>query len=402
MVRFNRRKSGPLTGHGGGYWDMSSNSSLLFQEKALEKTIRISDSANMALIAYSWYPTLITNKEALKRILPLKIDALESDFDTESHIIERITPVSGQSQLLFFASTWELVEDRRDFLKPANLAKKFIFSYITGLDCFGIVAFALSVRQFMVQRPLLNPEQIGHTSRVLAYIIIGWITHLGLDKVAELHFQTSWKKKYAESLTNEHALEYLKKLEEILDATSNQQALFSQMTVKTFEEDVNRLGEKIVRASVAMNPPLSITVKKRKRKPEFPDLLEKETSDEESFEEEAEEEHVSDNSTNQEETQLDDVSLTDPGPASSFIMGTSTTTVAPEIKSEPPSLKKESANSTLSKQSPVQTIRPSRFIDTRYTIQERLNMGLARNQLRKKGMSEDEINRQLPFPALLK
>lgn len=77
----------------------------------------------MALIAYSWYPTLITNKEAMKRILPLKIDAIESDFDTESHIIERITPVSGQSQLLVFASTWELVEDRRDFLKPANLAK---------------------------------------------------------------------------------------------------------------------------------------------------------------------------------------------------------------------------------------------------------------------------------------
>lgn len=254
----------------------------------------------------------------------------------------------------------------------------------------------------MVQRPL-NSEQIGHISRVLAYIIIGSITHLGLDKVAELHFQLSWKKKYAESLTNENALEYLKKLEDILDATSNQQALFSQMTMKPFEEDVNRLGEKVVRASEAMNPPLSITAKKRKRKPEFPDLLENETSDEDSFEEE--EEQVSDNSTtNQDATQLDDVPLTAPRPASSFIMESSTTMVALESKSELaielPSLKKGSANSTLSKQSPGQTVAAAHFIDNRYTIQQRLNMGLARNQLRKKGVSEDEINRLLPFPAL--
>lgn len=133
-----------------------------------------------------------------------------------------------------------------------------------------------------MERKSLSPEQVGHIVRVLAYIIIGWIHHLGLEKVAELHFKDAWKKKYAESLIDDNALDYLKKLECILDAGSNQQALFCQLTVKTFEEDVNRLGEKIVRASEAMNPPLSITAsrRKRKRKPQCPVLLYEGTSDE--------------------------------------------------------------------------------------------------------------------------
>lgn len=118
LVRYNNRKSGS---HDAGYWDESSNSSLLFQEKALEKIIKIYDSPNMILVSYSWYPTLISMKE-VKRIMSLKSKTEESDFDIKSHIIKSITHINDDPQkLLEFAPSWEIVPER-DFLNPSNLA----------------------------------------------------------------------------------------------------------------------------------------------------------------------------------------------------------------------------------------------------------------------------------------